>query len=243
MKTGKVVLLAAVLSCSWPAMTLASFASRSMAVSRSLQAVLPDLYSASLIPIHIDKDNSVSEEKETTTVQQVAIAQASSTDVSLAFVVRRPGWVLCREHGQQLSELVASFHKDTVSLWGIVKETNVDDAGLADFYHDYFTFSLYRDVNLQVYKSLGNRKLSLHTWNPWKLWRGYRELSKRLNKKGLSGNLKGEGIVQGGVLVFDKQGILRFAYQEETGSELQMDEVQEAIDALRKEQQQANKEL
>lgn len=127
-----------------------------------------------------------------------------------------------------------------VGLFGILKETNVDDKGLAEFYHDYFTFDIYRDDELAVYRALGNRKLKLNTWNPIRMWRGYREMTKRLKQKKISGNLKGEGIVQGGVLVFDKQGVVRFAYKEETGSELDMQDVQDAIDSVRKEQ---NEEL
>jgi sensor domain CHASE-containing protein len=42
-------------------------------------------------------------------------------------------------------------------------------------------------------------------------------------------------MVQGGVLVFDKQGELRYAYNEETGTELNMEDVQDAIDSVRKE--------
>jgi hypothetical protein len=61
-------------------------------------------------------------------------------------------------------------------------------------------------------------------------------MTARLNKKNITGNLKGEGMVQGGVLVFDKQGELRYAYNEETGTELNMEDVQGAIDSVRKEQ-------
>jgi len=74
----------------WPAMTLAAFASR-MAVSRSLKAALPDLYSASFIPISVGEDEAVSEGATATTLQQVAIKETSNSNVSLAFVVRRPG--------------------------------------------------------------------------------------------------------------------------------------------------------
>lgn len=123
-----------------------------------------------------------------------------------------------------------------VALWGIVKETHVDDAGLAEFYHDYFSFPLYRDVNLGVYQAMGNRRLGLSTWNPIKMYRGYREMTKRLKQKNISGNLKGEGMVQGGVLVFDKQGQVRYAHEEKTGSELPVEDIQEAIDSCRKEQ-------
>jgi hypothetical protein len=141
---------------------------------------------------------------------------------------------LCREHGVQLANLAAS-NKD-IAMWGIVKETNVDDAGLAVFQLDYFSFPLYRDVNLAVYQAMGNRRLKLSTWNPIRWVRGYREMTARLNKKNITGNLKGEGMVQGGVLVFDKQGELRYAYNEETGTELNMEDVQGAIDSVRKEQ-------
>ena len=120
-------------------------------------------------------------------------------------------------------------------MWGIVKETNVDDAGLAEFHDDYFSFPLYRDVNLAVYQAMGNRRLKLNTWNPIRWVRGYREMTARLKQKNISGNLKGEGMVQGGVLVFDKQGELRYAYNEETGSELNMEDMQDAIDSVRKE--------
>lgn len=70
--------------------TMAAFASR-MAVSRSLQAALPDLYSARLFPIQVSDDDTVTEGTNAITLQQVAMDQGSSKDVSLAFVVRRPG--------------------------------------------------------------------------------------------------------------------------------------------------------
>lgn len=76
-----------VLLC-WPVMSLAGFASR-MAVSRELKSVLPDLYSASLVPITIGDNEVVTEATNPTTVQQVVMQQ--DKDVSLAFVVRRPG--------------------------------------------------------------------------------------------------------------------------------------------------------
>ena len=88
MKTG-IALLAAAITF-WPVMTFAGFATR-MAVSRSLKGALPDLYSASLVPIQIADDDTVSGGTDTIALQQVAVKEASNTDVSLAFVVRRPG--------------------------------------------------------------------------------------------------------------------------------------------------------
>lgn len=82
-------LLAIALNFVWPNMSLA-FASR-MAVSKSLKGALPNLYSASLIPIQIGDDDTVSEGTDSMTLQQVAINECNGKDVSLAFVVRRPG--------------------------------------------------------------------------------------------------------------------------------------------------------
>lgn len=58
-------------------------------------------------------------------------------------------------------------------------------------------------------------------------------MTARLNEKGLEGNLKGEGLVQGGVIVFGKDGEAKFAYREETGSPMPIDELLAAVEAVR----------
>jgi AhpC/TSA antioxidant enzyme len=144
---------------------------------------------------------------------------------------------LCREHGLQLTKALAAdttSNNNTegpINLFGTVKEVGVDDEGLSEFYHTYFPFPLYRDVNLSLYSALGSRKITLRTWNPFRLYRGYREMKRRLasNENTLTGNLKGEGMVQGGILVFDGTGELRYSYDEEIGEALDMDDIRAAI--------------
>jgi len=51
-----------------------------------------------------------------------------------------------------------------------------------------------------------------------------RNIYKRLGRKNISGNMKGEGLVQGGIVIFDKSGA-RYAYREETGSEVPIDDI------------------
>ncbi len=58
-------------------------------------------------------------------------------------------------------------------------------------------------------------------------------MSSRLKEKGLEGNLKGEGLVQGGIIIFGKDGEAKYAYREETGSPLPVDEILSALDAVR----------
>jgi hypothetical protein len=47
--------------------------------------------------------------------------------------------------------------------------------------------------------------------------------------------MKGEGLVQGGIILFDKAGVARYAYREETGSEIPIRDILLAIRAVRDE--------
>ena len=119
-------------------------------------------------------------------------------------------------------------------LFGVIKETGVDDKGLSDF-STFYPFPLYRDENLDFYTALGNRSLSIPL-NPFKLASGMFSLfsiQKRLKKKKIEGNLTGEGIKQGGVIIFDKEGTAKYAYYEKTGSEIPVEDILAAIQAVK----------
>ncbi|KAK1742550.1 hypothetical protein QTG54_007115 [Skeletonema marinoi] len=148
------------------------------------------------------------------------IRQHSGSLGCIAFAVRRPG---------------EDKPLDGFGLFGVVKEVGVDDPGLYDFYNDYFTYPLYKDESQTFYTALGTRKLAISTWNPIKMFRGMRNMSKRLSKKNISGNYKGEGIVQGGIIIFDAAGKARFAYREKTGSEVPVEDIIAVVKELRKE--------
>lgn len=157
---------------------------------------------------------------------------------SVCFVVRRPGWVLCREQGQQLTDLATDVTgtrpMDGFELFGLVKETGVDDEGLTEFYKDSFNFPLYKDQDLVFYNEFfGQRKLKLTTLNPYRLYRAYKDTSTRLKEKQLEGNMVGEGMVQGGIIIFGKDGKAKYAYEEETGSEVPMDDIVAALNAVK----------
>ncbi len=120
-------------------------------------------------------------------------------------------------------------------LWGVVKETGVDDEGLSKFYNEYFTFPLFKDEGLVLYNDFfGKRKIGLTTYNPFKLYRGYKEMTNRVNGKGLDGNMTGEGMIQGGLIIFDKEGCARYAYEEIIGDELVIDDIVAALEDVAK---------
>jgi len=117
------------------------------------------------------------------------------------------------------------------NMWGVVKETGVDDEGLSKFYNDYFTFPLFKDEGLVLYNEFfGKRKIALTTYNPFKLYRGYKEMTNRVNGKSLDGNMIGEGLIQGGIVIFDNKGNARYAYEEIIGDELVIDDIVAALE-------------
>lgn len=118
-------------------------------------------------------------------------------------------------------------------MFGLVKEIGVDDEGLTEFYKNSFPFPLYKDDGLVFYNEFyGMRKLKLTTWNPLRLYRGFKEMNTRLKEKNLEGNLTGEGLVQGGIIIFDSDGKAKYAYEEETGKEVPMDDIVAALKAV-----------
>jgi hypothetical protein len=148
---------------------------------------------------------------------------------------------LCREQGLTLLALAAHETKplDGFGLFGVIKETAVDDVGLLEFALQFFTEPLYRDTELLFYRALGDRKLSLLPLIFGMIWNGpeTKAMKARLKDKEIEGNLKGEGIKQGGVIIFDKKGEPQYAYLEETGKDIDVADLVSAVQAVRTEQQ------
>jgi len=120
---------------------------------------------------------------------------------------------------------------DGFGIFGLVKEVGVDDEGLAEFESNFFPYPLYRDESKTFYNALGLRKMTVKpkSWNPFKIYRGFKEMLKRLSDKNISGNLVGEGLIQGGIIIFDRNGKARYAYREETGFEVPINDIIAAV--------------
>uniref|UniRef100_A0A7S1YHB2 Peroxiredoxin-like 2 activated in M-CSF stimulated monocytes n=1 Tax=Grammatophora oceanica TaxID=210454 RepID=A0A7S1YHB2_9STRA len=121
---------------------------------------------------------------------------------------------------------------------GVIKETGVDDEYLTSFHDKYYPYPLYRDENLDFYSYLGNRKLEFNVgYNPinWvKGFFGLRAVGKRLKAKNIDGNMNGEGLTKGGVVIFGKDGTPKYAYQED--GEMPVEEILAAVQMVKQEQ-------
>lgn len=120
-------------------------------------------------------------------------------------------------------------------------EEKPDDLGISEFDSKYFACgTLFLDEERKIFDMLGNRKISLpmgKLLNPFK-WKEVRSdlkaMKERMESKGVEGNMKGDGLVQGGVLVVGPAPSceVRYTYLEKTGSELPIDEIEAALKEL-----------
>lgn len=123
-----------------------------------------------------------------------------------------------------------------LQFFGVVKETGIDDDGLMEFHDSYFPFSLYRDEQLKYYQSMGDRKIKIPWKRPLQLIKGIffiRRAAKRIKQKKIGGNLVGEGLTKGGVLLFGPDGRQQYAYREESLKEMPIDDILAAIAAIK----------
>lgn len=141
---------------------------------------------------------------------------------------------MCREHGQQLSKLAADQQLDGFQLFGVVKETGVDDEGLKEFHNTYYPYPLYRDESLTFYESLGKNSIFKNlSWNPFEIYKDAMAVGERMKEKNIEGNFIGEGLKTGGIFIFGKDGTPKYAYPEDTGTPIVEEDVLMAVREVR----------
>lgn len=111
-----------------------------------------------------------------------------------------------------------------------------DDEGLKEFYDQHFPFPLYKDEEKEIYKAIGAGSiLAGMSWNPLKVWRDIKAMGQRLKKKKIEGNLVGEGLKTGGVVVFGSDGSPKYAIKEVTGELFDEEALLAALASVRNE--------
>lgn len=131
-------------------------------------------------------------------------------------------------------------------LVGIIKEVaptkgvaTDEELGVAEFQEKYFKdFPVYLDLDLVFYEAFGKRNLlfqSWSSWNPFAVYGDLKSLGDRLKRKGIEGNLKGEGFTQGGIIFMSPtSNEVVHMIHEKSGSELPVDEIVDTIQNMNK---------
>ena len=128
----------------------------------------------------------------------------------------------------QVRELAAKDPK--MMLVASVKERGIADQSLLEFYQEYFRNPIYQDEKWKIYEAMGRKKLGV-----FKILKAAFGAHKRISKKGIKGGKdKSEQFIQGGLLIFDKKGQLRFVMDDNPFEEFDMDLLAAAIAEARK---------
>ncbi|KAG7342958.1 AhpC/TSA antioxidant enzyme [Nitzschia inconspicua] len=213
------------------------FRSNEFPLPEPLVKSMPKIYETQLEPIDM-RFGIIRKERHSISVRKCNEKALSTrpftrgAKASVAFLVKRPGCIICKEQGLMLQELVQSFPENRVAAWAVVKEIDVDNDGLTALYQDFFRYPFFLDKKMKLYKAMGKNFI-----NPFKffynIWKN--GVRKRTADKGIEGSFigKGEGLILGGVLIFDADGNICYAYQEKSAAEeLPIEEFRCALNAI-----------
>lgn len=136
----------------------------------------------------------------------------------------------------ELSSRFGKGFENNINLFGVIKEVGVDDEGLADFENKYFNHNdLFLDAEKGFYAALGNKSLTnqrLHSWNPFTLYSDFNKLMGRMKDKGIEGNLKGEGLLKGGLYIVSPTAGVVYEHKEQSGTPMPYEEIEQTVAAL-----------
>jgi len=127
----------------------------------------------------------------------------------------------------------------TAKLFGLVKEVApvgkwATDAelGVQEFADTYFSHGeVFLDTDTVFVKALGEKSIfkSLASWNPITIFKSLRYDGERLKAKGVEGNMAGEGIKSGAVLVVKAGGPITFVHPEVTTQPIEEETLLQAL--------------
>jgi len=144
---------------------------------------------------------------------------------------------LCREEASDLCNIELLQGPDAPPVIGIVKEeeeVGSSELGIREFETDYFCGPLFLDTEREMYKQLGERKISIPLGSllrPWKIWQGMKDIGERTKAKGIQGNMQGDGRILGGIVVVGPSPScdVLYSYLEETGKPIPVDDISSAV--------------
>ncbi|XP_049631353.1 prostamide/prostaglandin F synthase [Suncus etruscus] len=142
--------------------------------------------------------------------------------------LRRFGCVVCRWIARDLSSLGPRLQQHGVRLVGVGPEA----VGLREFLDGrYFAGELYLDETKRFYKELGFRRYSSLSILPAALGKPVREVAAKAKAVGIEGNLSGDLLQSGGLLVVTKGGdqVLLHFVQKSPGDYVPQEQILQAL--------------
>jgi len=145
--------------------------------------------------------------------------------------------VLCREEATDLCSIKQSCPLPLVAVCKEVEKEGDDALGITEFTDKYFCGPLYQDAGRAFYDYLGNKKISIPLGallNPFKAYGEMKKMGARLKERGLEGNLKGDGLVKGGVIVVGPRDEVLYTHFEDIGNGIPAEALKEISAAANK---------
>ncbi|XP_058530399.1 prostamide/prostaglandin F synthase [Ochotona princeps] len=166
--------------------------------------------------------------KHATTGEAVELRSLWREQPCVVAGLRRFGCVLCRWMAQDLSSLSGLLKENGVRLVGVGPEA----LGLQEFLDGgYFSGELYLDETKQLYKELGFKRYNSLSILPAALGKPVRDLAAKAKAVGIQGNLSGDLLQSGGLLVVSKGGdqVLLHFVQKSPGDYLPRESILQAL--------------
>ena len=128
----------------------------------------------------------------------------------IAFL-RRFGWQLCRLWSTELSDIKPQLDANNITLAAI----GLEELGLDEFVKgEYFKGDLYVDAEKNNYKALDFKRYNVLTIVPALAAKETRNSLSRANLRKITGNYKGDGMQNGGLIIVGAGGELLLSFKQ-----------------------------
>uniref|UniRef100_A0A914A044 Prostamide/prostaglandin F synthase n=1 Tax=Patiria miniata TaxID=46514 RepID=A0A914A044_PATMI len=166
--------------------------------------------------------------KSASSGEMVAVGSFWKTQTCVIHFMRRFGCPLCRLGARELSTLKPQLDAHNIRLIGI----GLEEFGLQEFVEGKFwDGELYVDLKKQTYAAIGYKRFSYWNILAAVFSKKAREALNKSKAQGITGNMKGDGLGTGGVLIVSeggKQVLLDFK-QSSPGDHVQLVDVLKAL--------------
>lgn len=142
-------------------------------------------------------------------------------------------------------DLCSALANVDVPVFAVCKEVEKDEQvpkekmlGLEEFKSQYFCGELYHDPDRAFFDALGNKPiftfgtLGKALLNPLTTRRELKEMGERQTAKGIEGNMVGDGLAKGGVLVVSAGSQLLHVFHEDPGNGIPAAEAAKIVAAV-----------